>query len=558
MKKITLILLMLLVNWFSIAQLVPVRVTNIAEDVAHYSKIYKKSPTPEHAFRLGVAYYYSKEYTKAIIYLSKATVKKADSQIASNAYLYRGITRIALGSFSDGYADLRKSLALNPKNAEVYKQRGLAQINTGEHIKAVQDFSAYAMYADKSWEAFNTLANEILKTGTTNRDLLEKAQDFAMLSVEKEKNMINQQTLNQIGVLLSRSSAAVVVSPNPPKKDTVALAVNSAPAKSNKISTIEVKSTEVTRPPSKVVVADRSRHKLLDKSVVESDKAQQAREVATTSKPSGVEITDFGKIRKAKVWAVVVGISKYTTLKSLNLKYANTDADLFYNFLRSPSGGSIPAEQITLITNEKATRVEILKAMKSTFGKAFDTDVIILYIASHGLTENGEFYFLTTEAEPGYLDATALSRNSVAEAFKNKQIRAKKKLIFADACHSGELMKVEIGTRGLEDGSNLERSNQLLVEMAQTNEGCAMMTASTGSQKSYEDAKWGGGHGIFTFSLVEGLKGKADYDENKIITLNEINEYVFRSVTEATERKQQPSFQNSFDDNFPMGVVIKR
>lgn len=539
-------------------------------DIPSLIKAYQKDPTPQTAFNLGFAYHKVKEHTKAIIYLSKATLKNIEPMLASNAYLYRGISRLAEKKYSDAYADFRKSLALNPKNADVYRQRGMAEILSGDHIKAVQDISAYTMYAEKSWEMYNTLANDIIASGTTNKDLIAKAHDLALLSAEKNKNTANEKTLQTASVILEKNSA---VNDHEPASRELSKSDATPTSIEKKVSEVKMdsKKDEEKNNQKSLVEGNKEDNKKRDNKKTNDKKAEANQKAApvtpestiivasntpVSNKTSAPEVPDFGRIRRAKVWAVIVGVSKYTTTKSLNLKYANTDAELFYEFLRSPSGGSIPAEQISLVTNEKATRTEILKAMKSTFGKAYDSDVILLYMASHGQTENGEFYFLTTEAEPGYLDATALSRSSVADAFNNKSIRAKKKLVFADACHSGELMKAELGARGNDESMELERSNQLLVEMAQANEGCAIMTASTGGQKSYEDEKWGGGHGIFTYTLIEGLKGKADYDGNKIVTLNEINEYVFRTVTEATQRKQQPSFQGTFDDTFPMSVVI--
>lgn len=619
MKKIVSVLSLLIVSWFCYAQK-----DEANQETTLLHKKFQKDPSPENAYHLGLAYHKEKDYMKAVVYLSKATLKNVDPALASNAYLYRGLTRIRQNNFNDGFIDLRKSLALNPKNAEVYRYRGLAEISTEEYIKAIQDFSTYTMYTDKSWESYNTLANDILKSGTTNKDLIEKAHDLALLSAEKNKNKVNEQTLNEITTSLKKSStegireippieetkivkpnenSAVVVSKNPsekknineasstkivtPKKEEVTVIVNTSKVVENLELATNKKSSEKKNNINETSTTKIAANKKEEIAVVTTPKVVANQELATSktlsekkinpnetvsttinpvskeekvvpvAAPMAIEIPNLGKLRKAKIWAVVIGVSKYTTTANLNLKYAKADADLFYNFLRSPSGGSIPAEQISLITNEKATRTEILKAMKSTFGKAYDTDVIILYIASHGQTENGEFYFLTTEAEPGFLDATALSRNSLAEAFNGKTIRAKKKIIFADACHSGELMKMELTRASGEGEMEREKSNQLLVEMAQSNEGCAIMTASTGGQKSYEDAKWGGGHGVFTYSLIEGLKGNADYDENKIVTLIEINEYVFRTVTEATQRKQQSSFQGTFDDHFPMSVVIK-
>jgi hypothetical protein len=37
-----------------------------------------------------------------------------------------------------------------------------------------------------------------------------------------------------------------------------------------------------------------------------------------------------------------------------------------------------------------------------------------------------------------------------------------------------------------------------------------MFTASSRSEYSYENEKWGGGYGVFTRHLIKGLHGEAD------------------------------------------------
>ena len=51
-------------------------------------------------------------------------------------------------------------------------------------------------------------------------------------------------------------------------------------------------------------------------------------------------------------------------------------------------------------------------------------------------------------------------------------------------------------------------------------------------------------HGLFTYSLVEGLKGKADENKDKFITLGELKDYAERNVFARSKthfkRKQVP------------------
>ena len=533
--------------------------SDYAGAIKDYKKAFMHDHKHESALKLGIAYYYDKNYQLAEIFTTKAT--QADDKItASNAFLYRGLVRIARDKKTSGEYDLKKALSINPKNAEVYKQRALMfYLPEKQSIYAIQDLNAYMLYAPKSWENYNGLAEEILKTNTDDYDLLSKAKAFAMSSKAIVENPKNKKTLSDAIMKLAKAGTGMV----------------------------EIK---------KEVVSD----------VKLKPKVRDPQFIKDSIEEASIAILDLEKLRKkAKVWAVVVGVSKYSKNKSLNLKYSDADAKSFYNFLHSAGGGSVQKNQIALLLNEQATSQEVRLTMKEIFSQASDDDVVVLYIASHGLTEQGEFYFLTTEAEVGSLKNTSLSRLDIAEGLKG--CKAKKKMVFADACHSGnigdvmniaasnntpekkeikteqkqadkqmvasakqEKIKVSPGSRGIDtDGKNnktkestqtpeqLEASSKLLIEMAQVNEGHAIMTASTGGQKSLEDIKWGGGHGVFTYYLIEGLKGSADSDKNKFVSFKELNNYVYRSVMDATNMEQSPIFQGTFDGNFPMSVVMK-
>jgi hypothetical protein len=76
-------------------------------------------------------------------------------------------------------------------------------------------------------------------------------------------------------------------------------------------------------------------------------------------------------------------------------------------------------------------------------------------------------------------------------------------------------------------------------------------------------------HGIFTFVLISGLGGKvtdtngrvkavesADLNEDGIITVGELSQYVKRFVPGYTKNEQNPQISKSeFDPNTPLSVI---
>jgi hypothetical protein len=87
--------------------------------------------------------------------------------------------------------------------------------------------------------------------------------------------------------------------------------------------------------------------------------------------------------------------------------------------------------------------------------------------------------------------------------------------------------------------------------------GSVIFTASQANQFSEEDRKWGGGHGVFTYHLIDGLYGAADEDGDRIVTLGEMMEYTRDRVRRDTRNAQIPSIsQTAFDDTWPMSMVV--
>ncbi|MFN0215473.1 MAG: caspase family protein, partial [Saprospiraceae bacterium] len=84
-----------------------------------------------------------------------------------------------------------------------------------------------------------------------------------------------------------------------------------------------------------------------------------------------------------KIWAVVVGVGKYTAMPSL--KFTDDDAFRFYSHLKSPEGGALSDDQVEILVDEAATRENILKSMRNLFLKADDNDVVLFYFSGHGL-----------------------------------------------------------------------------------------------------------------------------------------------------------------------------
>lgn len=253
-------------------------------------------------------------------------------------------------------------------------------------------------------------------------------------------------------------------------------------------------------------------------------------------------------------YAVIIGISKFKDTRIPALKYADRDAQSFYDFLVSPTGGSFDPGNILLLKNEAATLKDVKDGLTNFLKKAVDEDFVIIYFASHGEPEPDRpknLYLLTYDSELDKLASTAYHMENVNLDMK-RYISAKRLIFLADACHAGAIAGEGFGARGFSNPI----SNALLA-LSTTKEGWAIITASRGGEVSLESDKWGNGHGAFTYFLLEGLNGKADVagNYNGIVTLAEAFDYLENRVKRATQNAQHPVIAGNFDNNLPLGFL---
>ncbi len=237
---------------------------------------------------------------------------------------------------------------------------------------------------------------------------------------------------------------------------------------------------------------------------------------------------------EAKIYALLVGVSRYENFEVL--KYTDDDAYRVYAFLKSPEGGAIPDEQISILIDESATKENIIKSMRDLVARAGSNDAVFCFFSGHGI--NGSFLPIDSD---GYRNA--LSYEEVKHLLKSCQ--AKQKLYVADACYSGSL---------LASRSALTQSIQMLYDrLNESSGGTAFLLSSKTEEYSLESR--GLRQGIFSHFLIKGLKGQADSNKDRIVSLGELYRYVYAHVRSYSKKAQTPVLAGEFDDNMPVGVV---
>ncbi|HEY0015336.1 MAG TPA: caspase family protein [Longimicrobium sp.] len=258
---------------------------------------------------------------------------------------------------------------------------------------------------------------------------------------------------------------------------------------------------------------------------------------------------------RGRRWAVVVGISAYQDTAIKALQYADDDARAIYDFLRSPAagGGGFAQENVKLLLNEQATYAEVRAALYSYLRQATDEDQVFIYFAGHGAPDPArlsDLYLLTYDTRADQVPATGFPMRDLDRAVG--ELYARHVVLITDACHSGGIT-TQFASRGGDNTIN----DIFLQQLSSTTGGLAVFTASGAAQLSLEDARWGGGHGVFTHYLLEALRGAADDDGDQIVTLSEMMHYTVERVRRETQNSQIPSIgDRTYDQYLPMSIVL--
>lgn len=278
--------------------------------------------------------------------------------------------------------------------------------------------------------------------------------------------------------------------------------------------------------------------------VMNGDNSMQSNEAT-------LEVTaSFASSGKPSLTALVIGINEFKNPK-LKLQYSTADADLFAATLQGASEGLFDRVTIKKMTRpEETTSESILREIKALQSLRPD-DLFVFYIASHGTVDEGEYFLITSNVgslRTEKLKTDAISQHMLKDAIAN--IPATKKLIIIDTCNAGalgEAIQVAMLTRGMSEDTALKILSRAV--------GSTILSASTSVQEALEGYQ---GHGLFTFVLTEGLKGKADKGKTGYIKTTDLADFVDNEVPILAEkvfkRAQYPTISIS-GQAFPIGKV---
>lgn len=219
----------------------------------------------------------------------------------------------------------------------------------------------------------------------------------------------------------------------------------------------------------------------------------------------------------AKTYVVIAGICDYpgSGMDLWPVKDAQVMRKLYLD------GGD---SYVITLADSSATLRKVYAGMRQAFSKAKKDDAIVFFFSGHGY--RGGFFCY---------DGTITYEEIVNLMKKSK---AKKKMVFADACYAGK-------ARYTNERTDMKYSQQIMFFLSsRTNERSLQFSSMECS--------------FFTKFLEEGLRGKADVNMDKKVSASELYNFVHSQVDEylhsfvAAESdpiSQHPVMWGNFRDN---------
>jgi len=253
---------------------------------------------------------------------------------------------------------------------------------------------------------------------------------------------------------------------------------------------------------------------------------------------------------KPRLFVLAAGADIYRNSK-YNLNFAVADVTGFSESLKLSAGKIFDKVIIRELLNNNLTAVNLRNNLEAIQKQANPQDVFILFYAGHGIAiqegEQNNFYFVlpgvTVMNDVDKLKSQAFStselRNLVGKISANKQ------MLLIDACNSGAFLE-NFAVRGAAEENALAQ--------LQRSAGIALFSASTDIQFANEVKELG--HGLFTWALIQGIKGSALTKDGKI-TASSLKAYIDDEVPRLAQKyrgsEQFPLAKVSGQD-FPIGV----
>src|SRR5262249_4347787 len=149
--------------------------------------------------------------------------------------------------------------------------------------------------------------------------------------------------------------------------------------------------------------------------------------------------------------------------------------------------GLFETADVRVLLDRDVTRINLERELRDIASKVRSSDVFLLFVAGHGKTQDGKYFFIPYDFK--YTEEQSIAELGIGQ--KDWQawvalIAANKTLLMFDTCESGTLTNDMVARGGLDRLAALERLTRAT--------GRSVLSAATNSGPALEGYE---GHGVF-------------------------------------------------------------
>ena len=230
--------------------------------------------------------------------------------------------------------------------------------------------------------------------------------------------------------------------------------------------------------------------------------------------------------------ALLVATAEYGDPAFRRLRAPGHDVEALGRVLADPAIGGM---DVRTLVNQPGQVVE--EEIEGFFADRKPDDLLVLYLSCHGVKDpDGRLYFAAKDTRLQRLAASGIS-----SAFVNEEMghsRCRRVVLLLDCCYSGAFAG-GFATRGGE-GVELKERFQ--------GRGRVVITASSAMEYALEAGQLtavSGQPSVFTSAVVQGLEtGEADRDGDGLVSVDELYDFVFDKVRQATPNQRPGMFSD--------------
>jgi len=267
-----------------------------------------------------------------------------------------------------------------------------------------------------------------------------------------------------------------------------------------------------------------------------------------------IKSTNLNTSYKPSLWYMGIGVTNYKN-KSQDLQFADQDVYAVSSLLKKQENSMYSHVNTKIICNQSATIDSIKSGLWDFLMQAQDRDIIVIHVSGHGVLDiDDELYFVQYDGSMGSPEKSCFSIDEILKFLKSKRRPPNQKvLLLLDICHAGAFGNDQSKGATIDNTA----SGDDLIKKLSNGTGSIIIASSSGKQSSYESKDFGGGHGAFSYSIIEALSGLSPEKEVGRLYITELVNYVMSRVPGMVKKAglgEQTPIANveKFSDDFPV------